>query len=158
MDRSASHPFCIATIVTDKAIEAMLEGGGSGSYTDESPWLIAREILQAASQQNQLLPILFASKSPDSHAHFSHWSTIEDIDVDELHRGQWLTRCSFGQLQPFNPIFESIDSVFLKASAEQMAREQREGIRVYRQALDEYHIHPYALCETPAFIAEALSV
>jgi hypothetical protein len=157
LDRSASHPFCIATIVTDKAIEAMLEGGGSGSYTDESPWLIAQEILQAAADHGEVVPILFASKSPDSEAFFSHWSIIEDIDVDELHRGQWLTRCSFSQLQPFNPIFESIDSVFLKTSAEQMAREIREGIRVYRQALDVYHIHPYALCETPAFITEALA-
>ena len=157
MNRSASHPFCIATIVTDKAIAAMLEGSGSGHYTDESPWLIAREMLQVASRDNQLLPILFANKGQDSQAFFSHWSDIQDIDVDELHRGQWLTRCSFSQLQPFNPIFEAIDSVFLKASAEQMAREEQEGIRVYRQALDEYHIHPYALCETPAFIAEALS-
>ncbi|XOV81674.1 MAG: hypothetical protein ACFHXK_12430 [bacterium] len=157
MDRSASHPFCIATIVTDKAIEALLEGGGSGHYTDESPWLIAQEMLQSATSLGQVLPILFASKSPGSEAFFSHWSVIRDIDVDELHRGQWLTRCSFSQLEPFNPIFESIDSVFLKTSAEQMDREVREGIRIYRQALDEYHIHPYALCETPAFIAEALS-
>lgn len=157
MDRSARHPFCIATIVTAKAIEAMLEVGGSGHYKDESPWLIAQEMLQAATAADQILPILFASKSHHSRAYFSHWSVIHDIDVDELHRGQWLTHCSFGQLQPFNPIFEDVDSVFLKASAEQMAREAREGIRVYRQALDEFHIHPYAICETPAFITEALS-
>lgn len=157
MTRSASYPFCIATIVTDKAIEAMLEGGGSGHYRDESPWLIAQEMWQQAAIDQQALPILFATKGQQTPALFTHWSVINDIDVDELHRGQWLTRCSFEQLQPFNPIWDAIDSVFVKASAEQMAREAREGIRVYRQALDEYHIHPYAICETPAFITEALS-
>ena len=63
----------------------------------------------------------------------------------------------FGDLVPFNPIWESIDSVFVKASQEQMDRELKEGIRVFRQALDEHHIHPYAICETPAFITEALN-
>ena len=157
MSTSASHPFCIATIVTDKAIEAMLEGSGTGSYRDEHPWLVAKDLLAAAQAEDQLLPILFAVTGAGSEPHFSHWSTVTDIDVVELHRGQWDSRCKFNRLQPFNPIFEAIDSVFVKASFEQMEREQREGIRVFRQALDEYHIHPYAICETPVFITEALS-
>ena len=37
-----------------------------------------------------------------------------------------------------------------------MDREEREGIRVHRTMLDEHHIHPYAICETPAFIEGAL--
>ena len=37
-----------------------------------------------------------------------------------------------------------------------MDREKREGIRVHRTMLDEHHIHPYAICETPAFIEGAL--
>jgi hypothetical protein len=157
LSTSASYPFCIATIVTHKAIEAMLEGSGTGSYRDEHPWLIAQEILAISNGEALQLPILFANTAEDGPAMFSHWSTISGIEVVELHRGQYDSRCSFGSLTPFNPIWESIDSVFVKASQEQMDREAKEGIRVFRQALDEYHIHPYAICETPAFITEALA-
>ena len=157
MSNSASYPFCIATIVTEKAITAMLEASGTGSYRDEHPWLVARDLLSAADNAQQQLPILFAVTGNGQAAHFSHWSVIRNIDVVELHRGQWDSRCHFDTLQPFNPIFEAIDSVFIKASAEQMERESREGIRVSRLALDEHHIHPYAICETPAFITEALA-
>ena len=80
-----------------------------------------------------------------------------EIEVFELHRGTWDSRCSFEPLKPVNPIWEAVDSIFIKASSEQMEREAREGIRVSRQALDEHHIHPYAICETPVFIAEQLS-
>lgn len=153
MSVSASNQFCIATVVTDKAIEAMLEAGGEGSYRDEHPWLVAKDLLDESSTP---VPILFACAS-EGGMHFSHWSLIRAIDVVELHRGTWDTRCSFSALQPMNPIWEAVDSVFVKASAEQMEREQREGIRVSRQALDEHHIHPYAICETPAFIVELLS-
>ncbi len=158
MSNSASYPFCIATIVTDKAVEAMLESSGTGSYRDDHPWLVAKDILQTAQAAVQQLPILFAVTGDNTAPHFSHWSVIRDIDVVELHRGQWDSRCTFDRLQPFNPIFEAIDSVFIKASQEQMERESREGIRVSRLGLDEHHIHPYAICETPAFITEALAV
>ncbi len=155
---SASHPFCIATVVTEKAIEAMLEVSGTGSYRDEHPWLVAAQILAQAQAAGRELPILFATASPEHGMHFSHWSVIREIDVVELHRGQWESRCSFDQLQPFNPIWEAVDSVFVKPSHEQLERERLEHIKVSRQSLDEHHIHPYAICETPVFISEALSV
>ncbi|NKB97893.1 MAG: hypothetical protein GKR90_05260 [Pseudomonadales bacterium] len=156
---SASYPYCIATVVTSKAIEAMLEAGGEGNYKDTHPWLIAKEFFEKAQADGALLPILFASMNDDNHAmiDFSHWSTIDEIEVVELHRATWDTRCHFNTLRTMNPIFEPIDSVFLKASDEQMARERLEGIRVSRTALDEHHIHPYAICETPAFILESLA-
>ena len=158
MNTSASYPFCIATVVTAKAIEAMLEVSGTGSYRDEHPWLVARNLLNDATAQDQALPILFATVSEDHTMRFTHWSTIENIDVVELHRGQWDSRCSFGALQPFNPIWEAVDSVFVKPSQEQLDREVLENIRVSRQSLDEHHIHPYAICETPVFISEALGL
>lgn len=157
MSTSASYPFCIATIVTDKAIKAMLEVSGMGSYRDSHPWLVARDLFANAQSNNQIIPILFAVTGEVERPHFSHWSTITNIDVVELHRGQWDSRCEFDSLQPFNPIFEDIDSVFVKASAEQMLRERLENIRVVRHALDEHHIHPYAICETPVFIDEVLA-
>lgn len=142
---------CIATVVTQNAIDAMLEAGGKGSYRDAHPWLIAQEILRT----RQPLPILFAVQG-DAPMHFSHWSMIKDIDVVELHRGQWESRCHFDVLQPINMIWEAIDSVFLLPGQVQLERELREDIRVRRAALDEHSIHPYAVCETPPFIEAAL--
>ena len=150
MSNSASSPWCIATVVTEKAIASMLEISGEGSYLDQHPWLVAKDLMESTALP---VPILFASLSEQSIT-FSHWSLISAIDVVELHRASWETRCRFGHLQPMNPIWSDVDSVFLKPSSEQLDREQREGIRVSRQALDEHHIHPYAICETPAFIAD----
>ncbi len=155
---TASHPFCIATVVTEKAVEAMLEVSGTGSYRDEHPWLVAAQMLTEAQALGRELPILFATTSAGHGMHFSHWSVIRAIDVVELHRGQWESRCSFDRLQPFNPIWEAVDSVFVKPSQEQLERERLEHIKVSRQSLDEHHIHPYAICETPVFISEALGV
>ncbi len=156
MSMSASYAYCIATIVTHKAIDAMLEGSGQGSYRDDHPWLVAQKIFTQASQADVALPILFASKADDGHAHMSHWAWIDDIEVVELHRGQWESRCRFGVLKPMNPIWADIDSIFIKPSQEQLDRESLEGVRVYRTALDEHHIHPYAICETPQFIIDEL--
>lgn len=147
--------FCLATVVTSKAMEALLEVSGSGAYRDSHPWLVARDLFLQAQQGNQQCALLFASQDEDKHCHFSHWADIEEIDVVELHRGQWESRCRFGQLKPVNPIWTEIDSVYMSPSAERLAREEQENIRVFRTSLDEHHIHPYAICETPVFILES---
>ncbi|MYF52128.1 MAG: hypothetical protein F4220_18580 [Gammaproteobacteria bacterium] len=71
----------------------------------------------------------------------------------ELHAGQWETACRFEAPKPMHPIFTELGSVFLKPASEQLERERREGLRQHRMALDETHIHPYAICETPPFIS-----
>ena len=143
-------PWCIATVVTDKAIEGLLEGGSGGLYKDSHPWLVAQDLFRAMAAQDQALPILLATGQPLA---FSHWSVIKQIDVVELHAGQWETACRFEAPKPMHPIFTELSSVFLKPASEQLERERREGLRQHRTALDEMHIHPYAICETPAFIA-----
>ena len=157
MNNQSYAPFCLATLVSHKAMDSLIESSGQGSYRDTHPWLVALDLLTQARGQNLTLPILFACMNEDKSCEFSHWSEISDIDVVELHRGQWESRCQFGQLHAFNAIWGQIDSVFVKPSAEQLERERRENIRVFRTALDEHHIHPYAICETPTFISENLS-
>ena len=143
-------PWCIATVVTEKAIEGLLESGSGGLYKDSHPWLVAQDLCRAMADTDQALPILLAAGHPLT---FSHWSIIERIDVVELHVGQCETVCRFDAPKPMHPIFSELSSVFLKPASEQLEREQREGLRQHRTALDELHIHPYAICETPAFIA-----
>ena len=137
-------------MVTEKAIEGLLEGGSGGLYKDSHPWLVAQDLFRAMADQDQTLPILLATGQPLA---FSHWSVIEQIDVVELHAGQWETACRFEAPKPMHPIFTELSSVFLKPASEQLERELREGLRQHRMALDEMHIHPYAICETPAFIS-----
>lgn len=142
-------PWCIATVVTEKAIEGLLESGSGGVYKDSHPWLVAQDLFRSMAAQNQALPILLASGQPLA---FSRWSVIEEINVVELHLGQWETACRFEAPKPMHPIFSELSSVFLKPASEQLERERREGLRQHRTALDETHVHPYAICETPAFI------
>lgn len=137
-------------------MEALIDSGGNGAYRDTHPWLVAQEIFEEVSAQGQRLALLFAAQTPDKHCEFSHWAQVTGIDVVELHRGQWESRCHFGTLYPINPIWTSIDSVFVQPSDTQLARESKENVRVFRTALDEHHIHPYAVCETPVFVLESI--
>ena len=144
-----AYPYCLTTTVDRKALEALLENQGRGSYRDSHPWLIAREMVEAARAAGQQVPLLVASGEP---LEFSYWGLIEAIDVVELHRATWETRIDFDKLKPMNPIWTPLDSVLLKPGDDQLRREQLEPIKIHRQALDAHLIYPYAICETPGFL------
>lgn len=148
------YPYCLCTSVPAKAIASFLdgrglEGGGVGSYRDAHPWLIAREMKEAADGAAQALVVLIASGEPPG---LTHWTVVTRIDVVELHRGMWETACDFSSLEPVPEIWSPLDSVILKPGDDQLRRERLEPIRKHRQLLDVRHIHPYAVCETPAFL------
>ncbi len=150
---------CIGTAVSKKALDAILENAGQSAYRDAHPWIVARELLDSATVAGERLPVLFAIES-ENHAAgdeatalaFSHWAFVRAIDVRTLYRGVWETRCTFEPLARVNPIWEALDSVVLAPSREQLHREQVESVRIHRQPLTAALIHPYAVCETPAFI------
>ena len=153
--------FCICTVVAEKALEGLLEAArefgpadphGQGVYRDTHPWLVARELFDQAVDHSERMPVMFAVADP---LRFSHWAFVQSIEVAELHKGAWETRCAFTPLEPVNPIWEALDSVVLAPSAEQRHRERIEPIKQHRQLLDASLIHPYAVCETPAFIDRA---
>jgi hypothetical protein len=144
------YPFCIATCVSADALSAFREAGRNGTLRDEHPWLIAAELLAAARATGARVPLLLATEKP---LEFRQWAFIERIDVVELRRGSWESACEFRELAPMNPIWTDIDSVLLKPGDDQLRRERLEPIRIHRFVLDAQRIHPYAICETPAFIA-----
>jgi hypothetical protein len=144
------YPYCLCTTVSEKALKVLLEASGRGTYRDSHPWLVAADLLRQAEAADQHLAVLFAVGRP---LRFSHWGFVESLAVVELHRATWETACTFTQLKPVNPIFEDVDSVFLKPTAEQLDRERREAIHQHRYPVTEAELHPYAICETPAFIA-----
>ncbi len=150
--------YCICTVVAAQALKSLLEAAqelgapgpsGQGIYRDSHPWLVARELLDQATSRGERMPVVFAVDAP---LRFSHWAHVRAIEVQELHKGAWETRCAFEPLEPVNPIWEPLDSVVLAPSAEQCHRERIEPIKKHRQLLDAGLIHPYAVCETPAFI------
>ena len=141
---------CICTAIDAKALAKVIEGhAGGATYIDSRPWIVARELLDEARTAEERLPLVFATGDPIV---FSHWAFVDTIDVRELHHGSWETHCEIGVLKPVNPIWESIDSIVLAPSAEQLHRERVEPVHIHRQMLNEQHIWPYAVCETPVFI------
>ena len=146
---------CICTGVTQKALATILKSHAEGvSYRDPYPWIIAREMLDASIAARERLPLMFATGDPIA---FSHWTFVTAIDVHELHPGSWETCCRIETLAPMHPIWESLDSVVLAPSQEQLHREQVEPVHIHRQMLDAHLIWPYAVCETPAFILDGHS-
>ena len=143
---------CICTGIGGRALAKIVEShADSATYIDSHPWIVARELLDEVAANWQRLPMLFASGNP---VVFSHWTFIVSIEVHKLHHGAWETHCGIERLKPVNPIWEPLDSVVLAPSREQLHRESVEPVHIHRQMLDEQHIWPYAVCETPAFIAE----
>ena len=147
------YRYCIVACVSEKALTAILDNGGRGAYRDTHPWLLAKELLQAADDAGMALPLILATGTP---LQLAHWGRIREIDVDELHRGAWESRCNFDELASVSPIFTALDSLMLKPGDDALRREQLEDVRPWRHPLDERHIRPYAICETPAFIDVAI--
>ncbi|MGH8597507.1 MAG: hypothetical protein ACREXT_12690 [Gammaproteobacteria bacterium] len=145
--------YCVCVTVSAKALTAILDNGGRGAYRDNHPWLIAEELLQSARDEGAVLPLVLATGTP---LEWVHWASIREIDVAELNKGAWESRCDFDSLQSVSPLFTALDSLMLRPAAEDLRREQLEGVRPWRHALDERHVRPYAICETPAFIAIAM--
>lgn len=143
-------PYCFVTVTDQKALDAVHESGSSnGSFRDRHPWLVAQELLELASSKEELVPLVFVVE-PDYS--LRDWAIVRDIDVVTYSGQAYETTCAFERLRSVNPIFEALDSVVLLPSNEQIHREKLEPIRKYRQHLDEVHVFPYAICETPAFV------
>lgn len=143
-------PYCIAAAASQPALDAAREHSDAGAYKDTHPWHLARELWQAARQSDETLILLLATGTP---LEFRWWGEVQDIDIIEFRRGTWETRCAFSTLRPVHAIFQPLDSIALYPGAEQRRREALEPVTPHRQFLDARLLHPYAICETPAFIA-----
>lgn len=150
IDHNVSE-FCLATVVTPKSIESMLEADTGGLFKDQNLWRVAKTFFLKAQAAQLSVPLLFAVRDGEA-AWFSHWSMINSIEVLELPDSRGESRCYFDRLEPFNPIWQAIDSLSHKPSDEQLSREQLEGARTLRWPLQENQLHPYTICETPVFI------
>lgn len=150
------RPFhaSICTVVTQAALDSFHEiGSTKGSFKDQHPWYVARELLVEAQTNDLLLPLIFVTEET---LKVSHWALIDDIDVTTYAKHSHESRCTFYDLQRVSLIFEQLDSLTLLPPREQIHRESLEPIRVLRNHLDEIHLRPYAICETPPFVSTSL--
>lgn len=143
--------FCLATVVSQKSIESMLEADSGGLFKDQHLWHVGAAFFRAAQTSQLQMPLLFAVREGDA-VWFSHWAMIGAIEVLALPDSRGESRCYFERLQPFNPIWRELDSLCHKPSDEQLQREALEGARTLRWPLQANQLHPYTLCDTPAFI------
>ena len=156
-DLPGSAPYCFATIVVDKALEALLASGADAQIKDDHPWLVAQRDFLRAEKAGLKVALLLAkqSASPDADVHqceFSHWGFVKRIEVLELSGKRFSTRVELNQLSEISPLFTSLDSVCVKPPDEQLLREEVESVRTQRVTLREQYLRPYALCEAPGFI------
>lgn len=141
-------PYCFCTRVSETALKALLEVGDAGAFKDNHPWFIAQERVLAAQAHGLRVAILFAAGEP---LEFSHWAEVTGIEVNRFRQGAE-SRISFSGLQAISPLWSELDALLLLPSAEQSRRERLEGLRPSRVALDAHTVHPYAICERPAFL------
>lgn len=146
----AYHDVCVATTVDGKALQVILESPTrGGSFTQSHPWILAREEHMLARSRDRAMVVMFAASDT---LEFSHWAPVKEIEVREYQGSTCESIVHFGELQEVGEIWRTLDSVFLKPSAEQLRREELEQVRPTRAALDAHHIHPYALIEAPPFL------
>ena len=63
--------FCLATVVTPKSIESMLEADTGGLFKDQNLWRVAKTFFLKAQAAKLSVPLLFAVRDGEA-AWFSH--------------------------------------------------------------------------------------
>ena len=95
--------YCLATVVSPKSIETMLEADSGGLFKDQNLWRVAESFFHAAQTRGESMPLLFAVRD-ETACWFSHWATIGKIEVLELPDSRGESRCYFDRLMAFNPV------------------------------------------------------
>ena len=51
--------FCFCAVVSEKALQAILDGHAQGIYRDNHPWIIAAERFHEAREKDRQVPMSF---------------------------------------------------------------------------------------------------
>jgi hypothetical protein len=130
MDRLYS--CCIYTILHSGELRRQAAEGGRHSLTERKVWKTGSHLWAEAKLSGEGMPVVFSGA--DVATGLFYWAVIDDITVDYEKRQ---TRCSYSNLREISPP--------MQLSALQL----RSG---HRQLSDDY-IRPYAICQTPSFLA-----
>ena len=141
--------YCLCTTSTINILKQKASDPNETIYRSGHPWYVAKRIVESFQDDNLSVPLIFAAGEPLS---LRFWATVSNIDILESAVGRWETHCAFGALKEVNPIWSSLDSIFIAPSNWQLERERTEQLSIRRQSLSSKDLYPYAICETPAFI------
>jgi hypothetical protein len=126
--------LCVYTIKHSHDLMATLAKGGRDTYTERKCWTRAKQLLDSAKRRGQRLPIIFAPA--EETCHLFAWALLDDVVPGET------TIYSFSELQRFMEP-PPLKTTLVKA---------RDG-----EPLAEQFIRPYAICNTPSYLAEQLA-
>jgi hypothetical protein len=124
--------YCIYTILHSDELRRQVAVGGRHSLTERTAWKTGSHLWAEAERSGERIPIVFSGA--DRATGLFYWATIDDVTVE--HENQQTT-CSYSSLREISP------------PRPLSALRLRNG---NRQLSDDY-IRPYAICETPSFLA-----
>ena len=58
--------YCLATVVSPKSIEAMLEADSGGLFKDQNLWRVAALFFQQPRTRGESMPLLFAVRDDET--------------------------------------------------------------------------------------------
>jgi hypothetical protein len=130
MDRLSR--FCIYTLLHSDELRRQAAEGGRQSLTERKVWKTASQLWAEAERSGERMPVVFSGA--DVATGLFCWATIDDVTVDYEKRQ---TTCSYSNLREINPP-QRLSALWL-----------RNGNR----KLPDSYIRPYAICQTPSFLA-----
>jgi len=129
-------PHCVYTMRHSDELTRVGVSGGA-TYSENKNWKAGAEIFGRASALGERVPIVFSAAERDSGLIF--WALLTDVDVQpRAGDDQPQATYAFESLQPIEPALP------------QSTLRLRAG-----RPLSDAYIRPYAICETPSFVAKS---
>jgi hypothetical protein len=130
----AISDHCIYTIRHTRDLEAAIQSGGRGTFTENTKWSRGYQLFQAAQHAGTMVPIIFSAAERESGLIF--YGFLEAISMDETNPEQTITTYAFTGLRPIgHPLPKS--HLVLQST---------------QRALSDQYIRLYAVCDTPDFV------
>ena len=125
--------FCVHTMLHSQKLNAQAETGSAHILAENKAWTTGRLLWDQARRSGELMPLVFSGA--EKNTGLIYWATIDDITIDEESR---TTACTYSDLRTIVP-YKPKSSLRLRSTG---------------QPISEDFIRPYAVCRTPAFLAE----
>jgi hypothetical protein len=127
--------YCIYTMRHSAELDRAYRSGGGGTFEEGRAWVTGSRLFEEAQRHGLRMPIIFSAAERDSG--LIYFGFLESVKLDETEEGEAKTTDTFRDLRPISePSPKSI--LILKNTG---------------SPLSEQYIRPYAVCETPTFIA-----
>lgn len=122
--------LCVYTIRHSGELRAVLAQGGRSTYTERKKWVRDAQLLEETKRAGKRLLVVFAPA--EGMFHLFAWALLDEVVPSET------SSYTFSGPRLFDP--RQRKTTLKKAS---------DG-----RPLDERFIPPYAICQTPAYLAE----